>query len=107
LQSVHPLVWEHPDTGEKAIMAHTLIMESLRKADGTELDWEASEATLAMMLEHATQPEQIYRHNWQPGDLVVWCAHIDHTTRHTHHRSVAVSLCLALLSLTLAHSPAS
>ena len=87
-------------------MAHTLIMESLRKADGTELDWEQSEATLAMMLEHATQPEQIYRHNWQPGDLVVWCAHMT-TPRGTRTTALspsrAVSLALTVSTLRTTH----
>ena len=72
-QSVHPLVWRHPDTGEKAVMVHTLIMEALRnRDDGTVYSWEESEAIVAEMLAGATQPEHVYCHNWTAGDLVVW-----------------------------------
>jgi alpha-ketoglutarate-dependent 2,4-dichlorophenoxyacetate dioxygenase len=24
------------------------------------------------LLEHATQPQFVYRHTWKPGDLVIW-----------------------------------
>jgi alpha-ketoglutarate-dependent 2,4-dichlorophenoxyacetate dioxygenase len=24
------------------------------------------------LLEHATQPQYVYRHTWKPGDLVIW-----------------------------------
>ena len=27
---------------------------------------------LADLLEHATQRERVYVHEWQPGDLVIW-----------------------------------
>ena len=41
-QSVHPLVWTHPITGAKAIMAHTLLMSCLQRVDGEQLSWEES-----------------------------------------------------------------
>jgi alpha-ketoglutarate-dependent 2,4-dichlorophenoxyacetate dioxygenase len=27
---------------------------------------------LSDLLEHATQPQFVYRHVWKPGDLVIW-----------------------------------
>ena len=24
------------------------------------------------LLEHTTHPDHVYRHTWQPGDLVIW-----------------------------------
>jgi taurine dioxygenase len=29
-------------------------------------------ALLAELIEHATQPKYEYRHQWRPGDLVIW-----------------------------------
>jgi hypothetical protein len=31
-----------------------------------------SRALLDRLLEWSTQPQYVYRHRWQPGDLVVW-----------------------------------
>jgi len=35
------------------------------------------------MIQHATQPEFVYRHKWQAGDLVIW------DNRCTMHRATA------------------
>ena len=40
-------------------------------------------ALLGELLEHATQPQFIYTHRWQPGDLVMW------DNRCLLHRAVA------------------
>ena len=68
-QSIHPMLWRHPVTGSKSIMAHTLLMQCLRHA-GAEMSWEQSQAAVAKFFEPVTQPDCILVHNWAPGDLV-------------------------------------
>lgn len=62
----HPIVRTHPDTGEKVLYIgiHTSHIEGMDEAEGRKL--------LDELLEHATQPQFIYRHTWHPGDLVIW-----------------------------------
>ena len=33
---------------------------------------EESRALLARLRDWATQPKYVYRHEWQPGDLLIW-----------------------------------
>jgi alpha-ketoglutarate-dependent taurine dioxygenase len=62
----HPIVRTHPETGEKALYIgnHAAWVEGLDENEGKQL--------LGDLLEHATQPEFVYTHHWQPGDLVMW-----------------------------------
>ncbi|MEX2617418.1 MAG: TauD/TfdA family dioxygenase [Alphaproteobacteria bacterium] len=62
----HPLVRTHPDTGRKALYLgnHTSHIEGLPVEEGR--------ALLGELLAHATAPRFVYRHRWQPGDLVMW-----------------------------------
>jgi alpha-ketoglutarate-dependent 2,4-dichlorophenoxyacetate dioxygenase len=62
----HPLVRTHPETGERSLYLgnHTSHAEGMPIEDGRKL--------LADLLEHATQPQFVYRHRWRPGDLVMW-----------------------------------
>lgn len=76
----HPIVRTHPETGRKSIFAneqHTIAIEGLPEDE--------SDALLAALFEHCAQPEFIYRHRWQRGDLTFWdnrCAlHIADLTR--------------------------
>ena len=63
----HPIVRTHPETGDKALYIGT------HAAGGVEgMGAEEGKALLAELLAHATQPEFIYTHHWQPGDLVIW-----------------------------------
>jgi alpha-ketoglutarate-dependent 2,4-dichlorophenoxyacetate dioxygenase len=61
-----PLVRTHPGSGRKLLFigAHTRRVEGMTVAEGRIL--------LMDLLEHATQPRFVYRHVWQPGDLVIW-----------------------------------
>jgi alpha-ketoglutarate-dependent taurine dioxygenase len=43
----------------------------------------ASRSLLDRLLAHATQPQFVYTHEWQPGDLVLW------DNRCLVHRAVA------------------
>jgi taurine dioxygenase len=62
----HPLVRTHPETGNKALYIgnHTSHIEDMPVDEGRKL--------LSDLLEHATQPQFVYRHKWLPGDLVMW-----------------------------------
>ena len=62
----HPLVRTHPVSGHKTLYLgiHTSHIEGM--------DYDEGRALLAELLEHTTQPQFVYRHCWQPGDLVMW-----------------------------------
>lgn len=62
----HPLVQINPETGRKSMMigAHASHI----------VDWpvEKGRALLAELLDLATGPEAVYRHEWRTGDLIIW-----------------------------------
>ncbi len=62
-----PLVRTHPVTKRKGLFAneaHTSHIPGMTKAE--------SEQLLAQLYQHIVQPEFIYTHSWQPGDLLMW-----------------------------------
>lgn len=69
-----PLVRTHPGSGRRLLFvgAHARQIVGLTVPEGRML--------LSDLLEHATQPAYVYRHEWQPGDLVIW------DNRSTLHR---------------------
>ena len=73
---LHPLVRTHPETGRKAIYINPIRIEGI-----VGLDHKEALPLLDELLAHATQPRFIYRHQWQPGDLVMW------DNRCTMHRA--------------------
>ena len=64
--AIHPLVMRHPRTGRPALY----VSEFIAGIDGMD-DGDAHRLTVEL-LAHATTPERIYRHDWQPGDLLVF-----------------------------------
>ena len=62
----HPLVRIHPDTGAKALYLgnHASHIVGWPIADG--------QALLRKLIQHVQQPEFVYTHRWQQGDLVLW-----------------------------------
>jgi alpha-ketoglutarate-dependent 2,4-dichlorophenoxyacetate dioxygenase len=62
----HPLVRTNPVNGRRALFlgAHA------SHVDGVPL--EEGRALLQTLLDHVTQPEFRYRHEWREGDLIVW-----------------------------------
>jgi alpha-ketoglutarate-dependent taurine dioxygenase len=62
---VHPLVWTH-QSGRKSLVlgATTAGVEGMDEDEGR--------AFLDELLDRATQPERVYRHHWEVGDLVIW-----------------------------------
>ncbi len=69
------LVRTHPVTGRKSLY--------LASHAGTIVGWPRQEALLFLrdLIEHATQPQFVYSHSWQVGDLVMW------DNRQTMHRA--------------------
>ena len=60
-----PLVWTHED-GRKSLLIGT-------HADGIVGQPGANgRALLTRLLQWASQPQFVYRHDWTPGDLVIW-----------------------------------
>lgn len=61
----HPLVWTHL-SGRKSLVigasAHYVIGKTA----------EESRFILTRLRDWTTQPQYVYRHEWQPGDLLIW-----------------------------------
>ena len=66
LQS-HPLVRTHPETGKQGIYLHPGKTERI---EGMEPD--ASHAFVDDLLNRTIGPDVTYRHQWRPGDLLLW-----------------------------------
>jgi alpha-ketoglutarate-dependent taurine dioxygenase len=62
----HPLVRTHSDSGKKSLF----MGEHASHLDDRSFD--AGRARLAELEAHATQNRFIYRHHWQPGDVLMW-----------------------------------
>jgi len=61
----HPLVWTHAD-GRKSLLIGT-------HADGiVGMGGAHGRALLCRLQQWAAQPDFVYRHDWQVGDLVIW-----------------------------------
>jgi taurine dioxygenase len=89
-----PVVRTHPETGRKALYVNPFF--TLRFTDMSD---EESAPILEYLCEHATRPENIYRHRWRKGDVLMWdnrCAmhyavkdYDDTTPRHMHRTTAA------------------
>lgn len=64
---VHPVVRTHPENGRRALFVSegfTTRIEGLPEDE--------SRALLSELFAHSIRPEHVYRHRWQPQDLVFW-----------------------------------
>lgn len=61
----HPLVWTHR-SGRKSLV----LGSSASHVVG--MDYVKGSALLCRLREWATQPQFVYRHEWQVGDMVMW-----------------------------------
>ena len=73
--AVHPLVRVIPRSGRRSLY--------LASHASRIVDWPLPEGRLLLrdLIEHATQPQFVYRHRWVVGDLVIW------DNRATMHRA--------------------
>jgi alpha-ketoglutarate-dependent 2,4-dichlorophenoxyacetate dioxygenase len=71
----HTLVRRHPGSGRNALYIASYASHIVG------MPVEEGQALLAELIEFATQPQFVYRHKWQVGDLVIW------DNRCTMHRA--------------------
>jgi len=64
---VHPAVRVHPSTGRPSLFVNPGFTTHLLGFSRIE-----SDHLLALLYEHATQPEFVARHRWRAGDVVLW-----------------------------------
>ena len=64
----HPVFREHPISGRTALYMSTpkrcVAISGLPETE--------AEDTIEFLFEHATREDNIYRHAWSPGDVVMW-----------------------------------
>lgn len=65
----HRIIQTHPVTGRKLFYLNT----NPREFDG--IDFASGNRLLEQALTLATRPECVYRHRWQPGELIIWDNH--------------------------------
>ncbi|NIR46309.1 MAG: TauD/TfdA family dioxygenase, partial [Gemmatimonadetes bacterium] len=66
-RAVHPVVRTHEETGRKCLYVNPGFTAGLVGFEPQE-----SKALLDFLYAHCTRPEFVYRHRWQPGDLLIW-----------------------------------
>jgi taurine dioxygenase len=64
---VHPVVRTHPETGRKALFVSEHFTTRIVGLPDIE-----SRALLDELFALSTRPEHVYRHQWQPYDMVFW-----------------------------------
>lgn len=63
----HPVILRHPDTGREILYVGKV---STRHIIGMPKD--ESDVLVKHLVDHSTQPESVYAHDWQVGDFVVF-----------------------------------
>ncbi|GAA5232346.1 TauD/TfdA family dioxygenase [Verticiella sediminum] len=63
----HPVVLRHPLTGAECLYVNAGFTKEIPG-----LPPEESRQLLESLYEHAARPEFVYRHRWQPGDVLMW-----------------------------------
>ena len=63
----HPIVRTHPYTGRKCLY---VMRDDCTGIIG--LDKGEANALIEALADHIVRPEFVYRHRWQPGDLLIW-----------------------------------
>ncbi len=64
---VHPVVRVHPESGKRALFVSEGFTTHILG-----LPEDESNALLAMLYAHSTEPRFQYRHKWQPHDMIFW-----------------------------------
>ncbi|SEQ28836.1 TauD/TfdA dioxygenase family protein [Microlunatus flavus] len=66
--AVHPLLRRHPVSGRVALYLTT----PARCARISGLDEDETRALVAQLYAHSTRPDNVHRHTWAAGDVVMW-----------------------------------
>ncbi len=61
----HPLVWQHK-SGRKSLVIGFTVDHVVGMSAGDSSDF------LRQLAAHTTRPENVYHHDWEVGDLVIW-----------------------------------
>ncbi|MGE8499709.1 MAG: TauD/TfdA dioxygenase family protein [Pseudomonas sp.] len=64
---IHPVVRTHPETGRKGLFVNENFTTHI-----LDLPEDESRQVLAELYAHSAKSEFIYRHQWQPHDMVFW-----------------------------------
>lgn len=92
----HPLVRTHAQSGEKSLYANPHYVTHIEGFTATE-----STPLLSYLYTAALRPENIYRHRWRAGDVLMWdnsrtlhyaIRDYDDNTVRVMHRTMAVSI---------------
>ena len=65
--SEHPIFRTHEETGRKAVYVNRLMTEEV-----IGLPKDESDRLLAALFDHSENPDFVYEHSWQVGDLLLW-----------------------------------
>lgn len=65
--TTHPVVRTHPESGRKALFVNGNYVSHF---DGWTI--EESAPLLAFLYAQVSRHENVYRHRWQPGDMIIW-----------------------------------
>lgn len=64
----HPIFRHHPVTG-----ATSLYLTTAKRCESISgMEQEQARETVDYLLKHSTREENLYRHVWSPGDVVIW-----------------------------------
>jgi taurine dioxygenase len=66
--ALHPIFLRHPISGRTALYLST----PQRCAAISGMTPEEAAHTIACLLDHSTHEDNIFRHSWSPGDIVMW-----------------------------------
>jgi taurine dioxygenase len=72
----HPVVRVHPETGERTLVLGNFVHSFVG------LDSHESDVLFELLQRRITQPENVIRWNWAPGDVAIW------DNRATQHRAI-------------------
>ena len=64
---VHPVVRTHPETGRKALFVSEHFTTRI-----VGVSEQRSRELLGALFDHGSRAEHVYRHQWQPHDMVFW-----------------------------------
>ncbi|MEM6839653.1 MAG: TauD/TfdA family dioxygenase [Cyanobacteria bacterium P01_C01_bin.120] len=94
----HPLFRQHPISGRTALFLST----PKRCQEISGFSSNVGQRAIRLLYQHSIRPYRLYRHRWQPGDIVVWD---DRCTMHRADHSQVVGDRVLHRGLVLGEAP--